>query len=164
MGLEPWVVLLAVLLMSIGMVGVIVPMLPGLLLVWIATAGSLLLQGTDAVGWSVVALLTVFLLAGTAATIVLPARQGMQSGTARSSFGYAALGAFVGFFVVPVLGLVIGGLAGLLWGERQQRGGWEPALASTGRVLRAYGVGLLVELGLGLTMIVTWAVTLLLRS
>lgn len=162
-GLEPWILVLAVVVMAVGMLGVVIPFLPGLLLVWVATAGTVLLQGTDGAGWAVAVVLTLLFLAGMAATIVLPARQGMQGGAARSSFGYAAAGALIGFFVIPVLGFLIGGLAGLLYGERQHRGDWEPALASTGRVLRAYGLGVLLEFGVGLVMIATWVAALLLR-
>jgi uncharacterized protein len=162
-GLEPWLVAVAVAVMAVGMLGVVIPILPGLFLVWVATAGTILLQATDPLGWSLAAFLTVLFLAGTAATVILPARQGMQGGAARSSFGLAALGAVIGFFVIPVLGFLLGGLAGLLVGELRARGDWDAALASTGRVVRAYGIGVLIEFVIGLSMIATWVVALLLR-
>lgn len=155
---------LAVVVMLIGMIGILVPALPGLLLVWIATVGTVLVQGTDPVGWMVALLLSCLFAAGTAATVLLPAREGRQGGAPPSTFVFAAVGAVVGFFALPVLGIIAGALLGLFVGERQRLGGNREAVAATRRVLRAYGVGMLIEALIGVTMIMTWSVTVLLRA
>lgn len=155
---------LAVVVMLIGMIGILVPVLPGLLLVWIATVGTILVQGADPVGWMVALLLTGLFAAGTAATILLPAREGRQGGAPPSTFVIAGVGAVVGFFVLPVLGILVGALVGLFVGERRRLGDNRDAVAATGRVLRAYGVGVLVEALIGVTMIMTWSITILLRA
>ena len=155
---------LAVVVMLVGMIGILVPVLPGLFLVWIATVGTVLVQGTDLAGWLVALLLTCLFAAGTAATILLPAREGRQGGAPTSTFVLAAVGAVVGFFVLPVLGIIVGALLGLFVGERRRLGDNREAVAATGRVLRAYGLGVLIEALIGVTMIMTWAVTILLRA
>ncbi|TVR35541.1 MAG: DUF456 domain-containing protein [Nitriliruptor sp.] len=155
---------LAVVVMLIGMIGILVPVLPGLLLVWIATVGTVLVQGTDLAGWTVALLLTCLFAAGTAATILLPAREGRQGGAPTSTFVLAGVGAVVGFFVLPVLGIIVGALFGLFVGERRRLGDNREAVAATGRVLRAYGIGVLLEALIGVTMIMTWAITILLRA
>ncbi len=155
---------LALVVMLIGMVGIVVPVLPGLLLVWIATVATVLVQGTDLVGWAVAVVLTGLFGAGTAATILLPARQGRQGGAPPSTFALAAAGAVVGFFVIPVLGILVGALLGLFAGERLRLGDNRAAVAATGRVLRAYGIGVLLEALIGVTMIGVWALTVVLRA
>lgn len=161
--MDPLLLALAVLVMIVGLVGVVVPVLPGLLLVWVATVGTTLLGGTDLIGWLVAAWLTLLFALGTAATIWLPARQGKRGGVPWSSLGGAALGVVVGFVVIPVLGFLIGAVAGLLLAERRRLPTWQAAWHSTGRVLRAYGIGVLVELTIGLVMIASWVAALLLR-
>ncbi len=157
------VLLLALLLMLVGMVGVLIPVLPGIAVVWAVGVVTLLWQDLDAVGWAVTAWLTVLLVLGTLATVVLPARRGQQAGAPASTLAGAAFGAVVGFFVLPVLGFLIGGLAGLLLAERARLGQWAPARASTTAVLRGYGAGVLVELVLGVVMISSWLVAVSLR-
>lgn len=148
----------------LGLMGVIVPVMPGLLLVWLGTAGSLLLHRADVVGWALAALLTALFAVGSLATIVLPTRTGRRGGASLRSFVYAGAGGVIGFFVIPVVGLPVGALAGLMIGEKERLGEWAPARASTVRVLRAYGAGVLTELVIGLVMATIWLAAVLLRS
>jgi uncharacterized protein len=162
---EPLVIALALVVMVVGLVGVVVPVLPGLLLVWLAGAGTMLYLETDTAGWTVAILLTLLFALGSGATIWLPARQGRRGGVPLRSLLVALLGAVVGFVVLPVVGFLVGAFAGLLVGEQQRLGGdWTAARASVGQVLRAYGVGVVVELVVGVLMIATWLVALVVRS
>jgi uncharacterized protein len=161
---EPLVTALALVVMVVGLVGVVVPVLPGLLLVWLAGAGTMLYLGTDPAGWTVAVLLTLLFAVGSGATIWLPARQGRRGGVPLRSLLAALLGAVVGFVVLPVVGFLVGAFVGLLVGEQQRLGDWPAARASVGQVLRAYGVGVIVELVVGVLMIATWLVALVVRS
>jgi uncharacterized protein len=161
---EPLLLVLALLVMLIGMVGVVVPALPGLLLVWLAGVATTLWVGTDATGWLVAAVLTLLFALGSVATIWLPARQGRLGGVTWTSLAAAIVGAAVGFVVVPVVGLLLGAFAGLLVGEWRRLGGWQPAWSSVLQVLRAYGIGVVVELVLGTAMIGIWLVAALTRG
>ena len=161
--MELLVLVLALVVMLVGLVGVVVPVMPGLLIVWLASVGTLLWQGTDITGWVLAGVLTVLFGLGTAATLYLPARTGRRGGLTAGTLGAVFAGALVGFVVVPVAGLLLGAAAGLYLGERLRLGGHQPAWASTVSVLRAYGVGVLVELVIGITMIGLWAGAVLLR-
>jgi uncharacterized protein len=162
--MEPLLGALALLVMLVGLVGVVVPVLPGLLLVWVASVGTMLYLGTDAIGWAVAAVLTVLFAFGTGATIWLPARQGRRGGVPLRSLLAALAGALIGFFVIPVVGLLIGAFVGLLLGEQRRHGDWQSALASVGQVMRAYGIGVVVELVVGVTMIGIWLVAVVVRG
>lgn len=156
--------LLGALGVLLGLVGVAIPVLPGLLLVFLATAGTLLLQGASGAVWLVVGVLTVLALSGTAASTVLPARRAAGDGAPTGSLALAGVGAVVGFFVIPVLGLVVGGVLGLLLAEQRRLGDWAPAWRSSKRVLSAYGVGVLVELLIGVAMGTLWLVVFVVRA
>jgi uncharacterized protein len=161
---EPLLLVLALLVMLVGMVGVVVPAMPGLLLVWLAGVGTTLWVGTDATGWLVATLLTGLFLLGSAATIWLPTKQGRQGGASWTSLAASVIGAAIGFVVVPVVGLLLGAFAGLLVGEWRRLGDWQPAWSSTLQVVRAYGIGVVVELVLGTAMIGIWLVAALVRG
>ncbi len=157
------ILLLAFLLMLVGMVGVLIPVLPGLAVVWLVGVITLLWQDLDGVGWAVSAWLTLLLVLGTLATVWFPARRGREAGAPSSTFAAAVFGAVVGFFVLPVLGFLFGALAGLLLAERSRLGDWPQARSSTLEVLRAYGVGVAVELLLGVVMVGSWLVAVVVR-
>jgi len=63
----------------------------------------------------------------------------------------------VGFFVIPVVGLLVGFVAGIYLAELL-RVGRARAWPSTGAALRAAGLSLLIELAAGLLAAVVWFV------
>lgn len=146
--------------MLVGLVGVIVPVLPGLLLIW---GAGLAWAWADGGGgrWAVVALLTMLLVVGTVAKYALPAHTASGVGAPRRTLALGALGAVVGFFVIPVVGLVVGGVGAIFLAELQRLGEPAPAWQSTRAVLVAVGVGMLVELATGVLMVAVWAVAAL---
>ena len=161
--MEAVVLAIAFLAMLVGLVGVVVPVMPGLLVVWLVGVASLLWQGADTAAWLVVAWLTVLFALGTLATVLLPARRGREAGATTTSFVTALVGAVLGFFVLPVAGFLVGFVVGLLLGERGRLGEWEAARRSTLAVLRGYGLGVLLELVLGITMVGSWLVAVVVR-
>lgn len=162
--MDPLLVALGVVGILVGLVGVVLPVLPGSLVVWVATAGTLLLHRPDAVALALTVGLGALSLAGSLATLVLPTRTGWAGGASRSSFALAAVGGVLGFFLLPVLGFLIGALAGLVVGEWRRLGEWRPAWGSTLRVLGSYGIGVLVELGVALVMVAVWVTAVVVRA
>jgi uncharacterized protein YqgC (DUF456 family) len=149
--------LLVLLVMLVGLAGVIVPVLPGLLLVWAAGLSWAWLDGGGA-RWAVAAVLTVLFVAGTAAKYVLPARRAAADGAPRRTLLLGATGAVVGFFVIPVVGVVVGGVGAVYLAEAARLGDAGAAWASTRAVLVGVGIGVLVELATGLVMVAVWGV------
>jgi uncharacterized protein YqgC (DUF456 family) len=144
------------LVMVAGLVGVLLPVLPGLLMIWAAGLWWAVADGGGAVRWTVLALLTALLVAGTVAKYVLPARSAAARGAPVGTLVVGALAAVVGFFVIPVVGALVGGVAGIYAAEyvRLRDGG--AAWTSTRAALVAIGVGVLVELTAGIVMIAVW--------
>lgn len=63
----------------------------------------------------------------------------------RSSTLVAVVGAIVGMFVIPVVGMFLGFAGGLFLSEYARRGDFDSALRSSGQALKAMGLGMLVE-------------------
>jgi uncharacterized protein len=148
--------LLVLLVMLVGLVGVVVPVLPGLLLVWGAGVGWAWLDGGGLLRATVAGVLTVLFVAATAATYLLPARSASAAGAPRSTLLLGALGAAVGFFVIPVVGFAVGGVLAVWLAEIVRLGAPGPAWVSTRAVLVAIGLGIVVQLLAGLAMIAVW--------
>lgn len=144
------------LVMVVGLVGVVVPGLPGTLLILGAGIGwAAFVTGDGAGPWVVVGVMAVLFVAGTVAKYVLPGRR-LSGELPRSTILFGAIGAIVGLVLLPPLGLLIGGVVGVYLAEARRVGPGAEARRSTVEVLKAIGVGMLAELTAGVLMIATW--------
>lgn len=150
-----WEQLLVALVLLLGLVGVLVPGLPGPWLVW---AGVLwwTLQDTSAAAWWLLAGATVLLLATRAEVGRLPVRRLRGVGVTRRMVVYAGAGALLGFVLVPVVGGALGYMGGIYLAERRLLGGHTAAVAATRSVMRAIGTSVLVELYACLLVVAAW--------
>ena len=147
---------LILLVMLVGLVGTVVPVLPGLPLIWGAGVAWAWFDGGGAARIAVALLLTALLVVGTVTKYVLPARSASGAGAPRRTLWLGALGAVVGFFVIPVVGALVGGVGAVYLAEVARLGGSEPARRSTVAVLRGVGIGVLVEVATGVVMVGVW--------
>ena len=106
---------------AVGLVGVVVPVVPGALLVWAAILVWGINVGT-ATGWGVVAAATALIAGGQVVKYTIPGKQLKASGVPSRSLVIGGLLAIVGFFVVPVVGLFIGFVLGVYLSELQRVG------------------------------------------
>jgi uncharacterized protein len=150
------VVALVALVMAIGVVGTMVPLIPGLGLVVAAATGYGLAEGFGAVGVVAMVVIVALAVAGTVAGVVLPGRAAGRTGAPPTSLAVGVLGAVVGFFVVPVVGLPLGGAVGIYVGERLRTGDGTVAWRTTKATLIAFGLAALAQLAAGIAMVFTW--------
>jgi uncharacterized protein YqgC (DUF456 family) len=148
--------ILVALAIAVGIAGIIVPVLPGTVLVLGAILVWAVQVGTST-GWIVFAVATVLLAGGTVVKYLVPGRRLKTSGVPNRTLLVGALVGFIGFFVVPVVGLFIGFVLGVYVAERA-RVGAALAWPSTKEALRAVGVSILIELVAALLAAVAWAV------
>jgi uncharacterized protein YqgC (DUF456 family) len=148
--------------MAVGVVGTVVPVVPGLALVWAAALVYGLGAGFDAVGVAAFTIITGLALAGIIAGYLLPQRAAARSGAARSSMWFGGALAIVGFFVVPLVGLVLGGVLGVFVGEVVRTRDAPAAWRSTTATIKGFGAAVVVQVATGLTMVAIWAAWVLL--
>jgi len=149
-------VVLVGLVMAVGLVGVILPFVPGTVLIWGAGLVYGLVEGFDAAGWGWFAAMTVLAVLGQIGQYALPSRAGLEAGASWKVLAVGALAGIVGFFVIPVVGLPIGAVLGVLAAEYGETGDWARALTLTRQVVIGFGLGILSEFLAGLLMILTW--------
>jgi uncharacterized protein YqgC (DUF456 family) len=152
---SPTEILIAVLI-AVGIAGIIVPVLPGTVLVLGAILVWALEIGTST-AWVVFAVATTLLAAGTVVKYLVPGRRLKASGVPNRTLLVGGVLAFVGFFVVPVVGLFLGFVLGIYLTERA-RVGAARAWPSTTAALKAVGVSILIELVAAAAAAATWVV------
>lgn len=145
------------LLLTVAVVGTIVPVLPGSLL----AIGTLLAWGWilgSPAAWWCAGIGMALALAGWSASTVLTGRNLQQQKIPRGSIALGIVLAVVGMFLIPVLGLFIGFAVGLVLGEFRRRKDFPAALRASGSALKAMGVGVLVEFGCAALAASVWTI------
>jgi len=148
------------LLMVVGLVGIVVPVVPGLLL----TVGATLLwaYAHPAPGaWVVFWVAVVLYAAGVVTQYLLPGRKMRREGVGTSTMLLAVILGIVGFFVIPVVGAIVGFVLGIFLVELTRRQDRAAAWASTRAALVAVLHSMGIELLAGLAILVTWIVGLI---
>jgi uncharacterized protein len=143
--------------MLVGLFGTVVPLWPGLLVIWVTGLVYGLSAGFGTVGLAAFGVMTALAIAGTVAKVVLPHRGGRAGGASGTSLAAGLAGAVVGAFVLPVVGIPVGAVAGVYLAERVRVSDPSEAWPATVGVLKGFGLGALVEFSLGVVMIATWA-------
>lgn len=141
---------------AVGLVGILVPVLPGSILV----LGAILLWALDVTGgvaWAVFALAATFLVLGSVVKYVVPGRRLSEAGIPATTQWWGVGVGIVGFFVIPVLGLVVGFVLGIYLAEHR-RVGPLAARGTTVASLRAVGFSILIELCAALLATGVWVV------
>jgi uncharacterized protein YqgC (DUF456 family) len=141
------------LLVVVGLFGIVVPVLPGTLLValgiglWAYDIGS-------AGAWVTFAVALLLLVVGAVVKYAVPGRR-LKATVPTRTLVVGGLGAVVGFFVIPVVGALVGFPIGIYLAERI-RVGAAGAWPSTKAALRAVGVSILIELAAAVAATVVW--------
>jgi len=143
------------LVMLVGLVGVVVPVFPGLVLV----AGAGLVWAIDLGGpgaWTVFAVMAAIAVGGIVASSVLPARRASAAGAPTWVVVAGVAGLVIGFFVVPVVGALVGFPAGVFVAELARHRHPGPAWRATWEALKNVGLGIAIQLAAGVAMIAVW--------
>ena len=144
--------LLVALGIAVGLIGIVVPILPGSVLIVGSILGWAIATGTTT-AWGVFAVATTLVAAGAVVKYLIPGRRLRAAGIPASTQWLGVAVGVVGFFVVPVVGLFLGFVGGVYLAELR-RVGAESAWPSTVHSLKAVGWSIAIELVFAL--LATW--------
>lgn len=149
---------LVVAFIFVGLIGIIVPLIPGTLLIWITVLLYVLSTDFNPVTPLTFALITLICLVAGTSDYWLSLLGASKSGATPRSLLLGTVGGVVGTFVIPLLGTIIGYAAGILAGEYLQKRHWGQALRASLGGVAGWGLAMAVELGGGLLVlaIVVW--------
>jgi uncharacterized protein len=151
---------LVALVIAVGLVGVVVPVLPGMLLVYGAILVWSVIEHTVA-SWVTLGIVTVVVGATTAVKYLWPVRRLRRAEVPSTALLVGGLLGIVGFFVVPVFGLVIGFILGVYLTELLRRQDLGRAWASTVHAVKGVTLSMGVEFTGALAAAVIWLVAVL---
>lgn len=154
-------IVLVSLAIAVGLVGIIVPILPGVILVYAAIAVWAVLEHSM-VSWITLAVVTVLIGSTTAIKYMWPVKRMRAAEVGSWSLFAGGVVGIVGFFVVPVIGLFLGFPLGVYLAElyrfRDNRRAWQ----STVHALKGVALSMFVELAGALLAVGVWVAGVLL--
>jgi uncharacterized protein YqgC (DUF456 family) len=150
-------IVLVALAIAVGLVGILVPLLPGTVLVFGAILVWALFERTT-VAWVTFGIVAALLAATLLVKYLWPMRRMKTADVGTLSLVAGAVLGIIGFFVVPVLGLVIGFVLGVYLAELAKRRDQRVAWTSTVHAIKGVALSVGVELAGGLLATVTWVV------
>ncbi len=145
------------LLMVIGIFGIIVPLLPGILLIWLGVLAYVLINGFELVSIPYFVLITLIALVAGTADLWLPLLGAKSTGVSWKTLGLGVVGAIIGTILLPIVGTIVGYALGILLGEYIRLGEWRPAVKSSVVGMVSWGVGTILQLAGGILIIFLFA-------
>ena len=148
-------IVLVALAIAVGLVGILVPLLPGILLVY----GAILVWAVvehNVTAWVTLGVVTVLIGATTLIKYMWPAQRMRAADVGTGTLLRGAVLGIIGFFVIPVVGLVIGFVLGVYLAELANRRDQRLAWTSTKHALKGVALSVGVELAGALLATVAW--------
>lgn len=147
---------LVALAILVGLAGTVVPFLPGALLVGGAILVWALVTG-GATAWGVAIGALALIAAGQFLKYLIPGRQLKSSGVPNWVLIVGAITALVGFFVIPVVGMVVGFILGVFGAEVIRLRTFTNAWPTTWQAMKSAGWSVLIEFGSCMLAAALWA-------
>lgn len=150
--LIPWLWILVLILVAVGLAGTVVPILPGAPMVFGGLWLAAWIDDYARVGPWTVGLLGVLVLLAIAMDFVASALGAQRVGASRQAIWGSVIGSVVGlFFGLP--GLLLGPFIGAVLGELSARGGLKQAASVGVATWIGLLLGTIAKLALSLTMV-----------
>jgi hypothetical protein len=151
---------LTLFVLLLGLVGLIVPVFPGLTVMWLATAAYAAIQAASKAmtgwDWFLFVLITLLMIGGNIVdNIIIASKMRGHEIPWRTILLCYAVGIIVSLFATPLIGLIASPLA-LLGLEYLRFRNWKEALESGRVFLIGWGASFAARFGIGLLMIVFW--------
>jgi len=149
--------ILIYLIMAVGLFGMVIPIYPGVIIIWAAALIHGLATGFSTLETWVIVLLTLLAAAGSLVDNVLMGGKARQAGASWLSIGLALAGGLLGTFLFPPLGGIIAAPLILYLAEYLRIRDHRRARHVTANLLTGWGLSFLARFGIGLVMIIVWA-------
>ena len=150
--------IIALVVMLVGLL--VVPILPGLVIIWVAALGYGIAAGFGTLGWVMFALITVLMIAGSVIDNVLMSTQAHKEGAPWWVVLVATVAAIIGNFVIPIpiIGGILAALLTLFVIEWIRRKDWRKALRSMKGMIVGCGWAFVFRFIMGVIMIGLWLI------
>ncbi len=160
--LPAWVSVLAfwltLLVMLVGLVLLIVPIFPGITVIWVAALLYGIVTGFDTLGIVIIVLITLGMIAGISADNLLMGAGARRGGASWLTIIVALIAGIAGTVLFPPIGGLIAIPIAIFLIELLRNREWRSAWRATRGVALGWGLSFLVRFGIGLVMISAWLI------
>lgn len=146
------------LVMLIGLFGMIIPIFPGGVVIWLAALIYGIVFGISGWGWVFFILITLMMIAGIVSDDLLMATSARRHGANWGSLALAYLGGIAGTILLPPFGGLLGAPLVLYISEYGRKRSRSQAWQITRAMLVGWGWSFVARFFLGLIMIATWLI------
>ena len=143
--------------MLVGLFGLVIPIFPGGVVIWLAALGYGLLTGFAPPGIVFFVLISILMIASALADNILMGTKAYQEGASWWSILIALFAGAVVTLLLPPFGGLIAAPIALYLAEYVRRRDWEQAIKVTRGMLIGCGWAFFVRFGLGIVKIGLWA-------
>jgi len=144
--------------MLVGLFGLIVPIFPGLTVIWMAALFYGIVSGFTTLGWVLFAIITILMLVGNVIDNIMMGAKARQSGASWVSIGAGLVAGIVGSLALPPFGGLIGAPLALFLAELIRLRKARAALSSVGGLLIGLGWSFVIRFIIGLVMLGLWMI------
>ncbi len=146
------------LIMGVGLIGMIIPIYPGVVIIWAAGLIHGLVTGFAALEIWVIVVLTLLMIAGTLVDNFLMGGKALQAGASWLSIGGALLGGLIGTFAFPPIGGIIAAPTMLFLLEYARVRDSQEAWDVTKGLMTGWGLSFVARFIIGLVMIAVFVI------
>ncbi len=143
--------------MLFGLFGLLIPIIPGLVIIWVAALAYGILTGFHWIAIVIMVVLTLLMGFGSIIDNIIMAGSARKEGASWLAITAAVVLGMVGSIVLPPLGGVLFALVGIFAVEMLRVKDWKKALTSTKSMALGCGWSVVVRFGIGVAMILLWA-------
>ena len=153
-----------IVLMTIGLIGVIIPVMPGIFFIWLGMFLYVWQTGFEIISVPLFIFLTLIVLIAGTSDMWLPYFGAQRQGAAKRSYLLATVGAVIGTFIIPIpiVGTIIGYALGLFLGEYHKHGDKDTAVSVSWGGLKGWGIATIFQLVAGVFVIGVFVLQVLL--
>ena len=166
--MPPWVEVaafwLTLIIMLLGLVLLIIPIFPGITVIWVAALLYGFVAGFDTLGIIVLVVITLGMIAGISADNLLMGAGARQGGASWLTIIVALIAGIVGMVLFPPIGGFIAIPIAIFLLELLRVRDWRGAWRATKGMALGWGLSFLVRFGIGLVMIAIWLVWAIYRQ
>jgi uncharacterized protein YqgC (DUF456 family) len=142
--------------MLAGLLGLVVPVYPGLVIMWLAALGYGVIQGFGAVGIWIFVIQTVLMLIGSLVDNLMMAVGGRQGGASWGSILVAIAAGILGTLFVPPIGGIIAAPLAVMGLEYLRLRDWKQAWLALRGMATGLGLSFFIRFGIGIVMMGLW--------
>lgn len=156
--------ILALVVMLVGLFGLVIPLFPGIVVIWLGALGYGLMAGFGTWGTILFILITLLAIFGSLIDNVLMGAGARRGGASWKAILAAFLAGVLGTLLFPPLGGLLASLLAVLLVEYARLQDWNKVWAAVRGLAAGWGLSFVVAFLTGLVMIALWLVWTLIGS